>query len=88
MGPTDLQMTRGKVLLVFHGGLGRFSGKWLVTPPIYMRGRGSNEDTHHTPHSHNTFHSLLEFLLELRIALGSLGVEVLRRGAGNDALVQ
>ena len=41
-------------------------------------------NTHYT----STLHSLLEFLLELRIVLGSLGVEVLRRGAGNGALLQ
>ena len=40
--------------------------------------------THHT----STLHFPLEFLLELRFVLGSLGVEVLRRGAGNDALLQ
>ena len=78
-------MTHGEVLLVLHGGLGRFTGKWLVAPPyIYMRGGGSNDNTHHT----STLHSLLEFLLELRIVLVSLGVEVLRRGAGNGALLQ
>ena len=41
--------------------------------------------THYTQH---TTTSSLEFLLELRVVLGSLGVEVLRRGAGNGALLQ
>ena len=36
----------------------------------------------------STLHFPLEFLLELRVVLGSLGVEVLRRGAGNGALLQ
>ena len=34
-------------------------------------------ETHTTP---STIHSSLEFSLELRVVLGSLGVEVLRRG--------
>ena len=41
-------------------------------------------NTHYT----SALHSLLEFLLELRIVLGSLGVEVLRRSTGNGALLQ
>ena len=41
-------------------------------------------NTHYT----STLHSLLEFLHELRIILGSLGVEVLRRSTGNGALLQ
>ena len=41
--------------------------------------------THYTQH---TTTSSLEFLLELRVVLESLGVEVLRRGAGNGALLQ
>ena len=50
-GPTASQCTCGVLWLVLHGVLGRFSGKWLVVPPIYMRGGGSNEDTHHTSHT-------------------------------------
>ena len=45
-GPTDSHRTCGNVWLVFHGGLAQFSSKRLVVPPIYMRGGGSNEDTH------------------------------------------
>ena len=41
--------------------------------------------THYTQH---TTTSSLEFLLELRVVLESLGVEVLRRGASNGALLQ
>ena len=41
--------------------------------------------THYTQH---TTTSSLEFLLELRVVLGSLGVEVLRRGAGKGAILQ
>ena len=41
--------------------------------------------THYTQH---TTTSSLEFLLELRVVLGSLGVEVLRRDADNGALLQ
>jgi hypothetical protein len=53
-------------------------------PPIYMRGGASNGDTHQT----STLYFTLEFLLELRVVLGSLGVEVLRRGTSNGALLQ
>ena len=40
-GPTASQMTCGEVLLVLHGGLGRFSGEWLVVPSYKYKGRGS-----------------------------------------------
>ena len=38
-------------------------------------------------HDTSTLHFLLEFLLELRVVLGSSRVEVLKRGAGNNALL-
>ena len=59
----------------------RANGWWF--PPINSRG-GVRINTHYT----STLHFPLEFLLELRVVLGSLGVEVLRRGAGNGALLQ
>ena len=83
-GPTASQNACGSVWLVLHGGLDQFPGERLVVPPYIYEGRGSNGDTHHT----STLHLPLEFLLELRVVLGSLGVEVLRRGAGNGALLQ
>ena len=60
----------------------RANGWWF--PPVNMRGGAPNEHTLHT----STLHFPLEFLLELRVVLESLGVEVPRRGAGNGALLQ
>ena len=60
----------------------RVNGWWF--PPINTRGGGPNEDTLHTTH----FTLLLSPHLRCRVVLESLGVEVLRRGAGNGALLQ
>ena len=60
----------------------RANGWWF--PPINTRGGGPNEDTLHTTH----FTLLLSPHLRCRVVLGSLGVEVLRRGAGNGALLK
>ena len=60
----------------------RANGRWF--PPINTRGGGANENTLHTTH----FTLLLSPHLRCRVVLGSLGVEILRRGAGNGALLQ
>jgi hypothetical protein len=82
-GPTDSQWQ-----VVSHGWCSMAvwlhswaRGRWF--PPINTNGGGTNENTLHTSH-HNIFSWVLTWV---RVVLGSLGVEVLRRGAGNGALL-
>ena len=55
-----------------------------MVPSYKYKGRDANENTLHTTH----FTLLLSPHLRCRVVLGSLGVEVLRRGASNGALLQ
>jgi len=50
-GPTASQYARGSMWLVLHGGLSRFSSKWLVVPPYIYEGAGLKwrHTTHHSP---------------------------------------
>ena len=85
-GPHRLSVTHGVTWLATHGGLASFPGKRRVIPSYKYEGRGLK--WRHTPHHTINIHSSFEFSLELRVVLGSLGVEVLRTGAGNGSLLQ